>query len=60
MFLTIALAAVGGFMVGNGLPYYLEGSAGRGRNPSPFPDRPWVAVLVGIWTGDPWRKRRGG
>ncbi|WP_165358547.1 hypothetical protein [Haloactinopolyspora alba] len=45
--MTVALAFVAGFMIGNGLPYYLEGSAGRGANPSPFPDSPHAAVAVG-------------
>jgi hypothetical protein len=47
MVLTIALAFVAGFFAGNGLPYYTEGSAGRGVNPSPFPDSSVVNVIVG-------------
>ena len=46
--LTVFLAFVAGFFAGNGLPYYLQGSLGEGRNPSPFPDRPAVAVATGL------------
>jgi hypothetical protein len=45
--LTILLAFVAGFFAGNGLPYYLRGSVGDGRNPSPFRDSPAVSVVVG-------------
>ncbi|WP_433059261.1 hypothetical protein [Dactylosporangium sp. CS-033363] len=45
---TVLLSLVAGFFAGNGLPYYLQGSCGEGRNPSPFPDRPSVSVLVGV------------
>ncbi|MFI5909413.1 hypothetical protein [Dactylosporangium sp. NPDC051541] len=48
MFITVLLALVAGFFAGNGLPYYVQGSLGEGRNPSPFPDRPYVNVLVGL------------
>jgi hypothetical protein len=47
MLVTIVLALVAGFFAGNGLPYYVAGSTGDGMNPSPFPDRPRVNVLVG-------------
>jgi peptidoglycan/LPS O-acetylase OafA/YrhL len=47
MLTTIGLAFVAGFFLGNGLPYYLQGSTGEGRHPAPFPDRPWVSVVVG-------------
>ena len=47
MALTITLAFVAGFFAGNGLPYYTEGSAGRGVNPSPFPNSAVVNVIVG-------------
>ena len=46
--LTVLLAFAAGFFAGNGLPYYLQGSLGEGRNPSPFPDRPAVAVVTGV------------
>ncbi|MGI5243695.1 hypothetical protein [Dactylosporangium sp. CA-139066] len=46
--LTVLLALVAGLFAGNGLPYYLRGSIGEGRNPSPFPDRPAVAVASGV------------
>jgi hypothetical protein len=45
--LTVLLAFVAGFFAGNGLPYYLQGSVGEGRNPSPFPDRPAISVATG-------------
>jgi hypothetical protein len=48
MLLTVFLALVAGFFAGNGLPYYLQGSLGEGRNPSPLPDRPAVSVAVGL------------
>ncbi|HTJ39206.1 MAG TPA: hypothetical protein VL738_38765 [Dactylosporangium sp.] len=48
MALTVLLALVAGFFAGNGLPYFLQGSLGEGRNPSPFPDRPAVAVATGV------------
>jgi hypothetical protein len=47
MLTTIGLAFVAGFFLGNGVPYYAEGSTGEGRHPGPFPDRPWVSVLAG-------------
>jgi hypothetical protein len=47
MLTTIGLAFVAGFFLGNGLPYYVQGSTGDGRHPGPFPDRAWVSVLVG-------------
>jgi len=50
MALSILLAFAGGFFVGNGAPYYVAGSTGDGVNPSPFPQMPWVNVLVG-WSG---------
>jgi hypothetical protein len=46
--ITVLLAFVAGFFAGNGLPYYVQGSLGEGRNPSPFPDRPAVAVVTGV------------
>jgi hypothetical protein len=49
LFITALLALVAGFFAGNGLPYYVQGSLGEGRNPSPFPDRPHVSVLVGMF-----------
>jgi hypothetical protein len=48
MLITVLLALVAGFFAGNGLPYYVQGSLGQGRNPSPFPDRPAVSVAVGV------------
>lgn len=45
--ITIGLAFTAGFFVGNGLPYYVQGSVGRGVNPSPFPDSPTINVVVG-------------
>lgn len=48
MLLTVALAFVAAFFAGNGLPYFLQGSLGEGRNPSPFPDRPMVSVATGV------------
>jgi hypothetical protein len=47
MLVTVGLAFVGGFFVGNGLPYYAQGSTGDGRHPGPFPDLPIVSVLSG-------------
>jgi hypothetical protein len=47
MLTTIGLAFVAGFFLGNGLPYYTQGSTGDGRHPAPFPDSPAVSVLVG-------------
>jgi hypothetical protein len=47
MLITVGLAFVAGFFVGNGLPYYAQGSTGDGRNPGPFPDSPLVSVLCG-------------
>jgi hypothetical protein len=49
MLITVGLAFVAGFFVGNGLPYYAQGSTGDGRNPGPFPDSPLVSVFCG-WT----------
>ncbi|GAA2395828.1 hypothetical protein [Dactylosporangium salmoneum] len=46
--LTVLLALVAGFFAGNGLPYFLQGSLGEGRNPSPFPDHPAVSVATGL------------
>ena len=50
MVITVVLAFVAGFFAGNGLPYYLQGSIGEGRNPSPFRDIPVVSVVTG-WGG---------
>jgi hypothetical protein len=54
MILTAVVAFLAGFFLGNGLPYYVQGSVGRGVNPSPFPDSPavnvtvgWVALIIG-------------
>ena len=47
MLLTIALAFLAGFFLGNGLPYYTQGSTGESRHPGPFPDSPVVSVSVG-------------
>jgi hypothetical protein len=47
MLITGVLAFVAAFFAGNGLPYYVQGSTGEGRNPAPFPDSAAVSVLVG-------------
>jgi hypothetical protein len=47
MVTTVCLAFVAGFFLGNGLPYYVQGSTGDGKHPAPFPDSPAVSVLVG-------------
>ena len=47
MLITVALGFVAGFFLGNGLPYYTQGSTGEGRNPGPFPDSPVVSVFSG-------------
>ena len=48
MWQDIVLGFVAGFFAGNGLPYYVAGSLADGANPSPFPDRPRVSVIVGV------------
>lgn len=45
--ITVTLAFVAGFFAGNGLPYFVQGSLGEGRNPSPLPDHPMVSVATG-------------
>ncbi|HEY2674391.1 MAG TPA: hypothetical protein VGJ07_28990 [Rugosimonospora sp.] len=47
MLITVALALIAGFFVGNGLPYYAQGSTGDGRHPGPFRDSPVASVLSG-------------
>jgi len=47
MLTTVGLAFVAGFFLGNGLPYYAQGSTGDGRHPGPLKDSPAVAVLIG-------------
>jgi len=47
MLTTIGLAFVAGFFLGNGMPYYVQGSTGDGRHPGPFRDGPAVSVLIG-------------
>ena len=47
MIMTALLAFAAGFFAGNALPYYVAGSTGDGRNPSPFGDGAAVCVLVG-------------
>jgi len=47
MLLTIAVCFTAGFFGGNGLPYYVAGSTGNARNPSPFHNSPFVNVIVG-------------
>lgn len=47
MLLTIIFGLLAGFFAGNGLPYYAEGSARRDGNPSPFPNSPFVSVIIG-------------
>jgi hypothetical protein len=49
MLTTLALAFVAGFFLGNGLPYYVQGSTGDGHHPGPFRDTPAVSVLVGCF-----------
>ncbi len=45
--MTILLAFISGFCAGNGLPYFMAGSTGDGRNPAPFGDSAVVNVVVG-------------
>ena len=44
---TIVLAFLAGFCGGNGLPYFVAGSHGDGRNAGPFGDSAAGNVLVG-------------
>ena len=48
MILTLFLALTAGFFAGNGVPYFVQGSLGEGRNPSPFPDHPAASVATGV------------
>jgi hypothetical protein len=50
MLVTIVLAFLAGFVVANGLAYFVAGSTGAGANPSPFPDSAVVNVVAG-WLG---------
>jgi hypothetical protein len=47
MVTTVVLAFLAGFWGGNGLPYFVAGSTGDGRNPGPFADSAAGNVLVG-------------
>ncbi|GAA4520153.1 hypothetical protein GCM10023191_096670 [Actinoallomurus oryzae] len=47
MLTTILLALLAGFSGGNGLPYFVAGSTGDGRNPAPFGDSAVTNVLIG-------------
>jgi hypothetical protein len=47
MLTTTLLAFAAGFCAGNGLPYFVAGSTGDGRNPAPFADSAVANIVVG-------------
>ena len=44
---SVVFAFTAGFVLGNGLPYYLAGSMGIATNPSPFRESTTVNVMIG-------------